>query len=461
MNVNNMTQAQVEVAIAIQAAGGVPMIAGGAVRDSIMGRKVKDIDMVVFGIDEQSVIFAVRSCVAVKRVEVTGAKFSVITVTCIDGSPIDIAMPRSETKIGAGDKGFDITIDPFMPFSGDAIRRDFTINAMMCHAITGEVHDFFGGVADIEAKVIRAVGPRFVESPDRMVRAGRFAAQFDFDIDPEVIAMCQAMAAAGEFATIFKEKMHDEIEKIAMSDHPSRAFRFFVAAGFGAWMPEVQAMIGCRQDSRHHPEGDVFEHTMQVIDHMARVCNERGVKGKDRVIAFFGAICHDMGKPEVTIIHPDGSITSAGHAQAGVGQARNFMRRMGFENAAMIAVVQKIVAHHMDMIGIVPNDRIIRRVAARIAPMTIEQFVMIVEADKSGRSMGICKPAPEWEAIAIQQACMVQPPVAIIMGRDIVEAGIKPGAQVGAIQRACFAAQIEGVFIDHAGGIKFMRGIIV
>ena len=462
-----ISNAQADVVKAIVAAGGDPFFVGGIVRDRFMeiifniSKPAKDMDIEVFDIDIAEIVAVMKSCDAVQHVDIVGTKFSVITVRCIDGTDMDISSPRRETKVGMGSSEFDAVADPFMSKQEAASRRDFSMGAIMVRCITGEVFDFFGGIQSIEDRTIRAVGPRFVESPDRMVRAGRFAAQFGFAVDAEVVSMCQEMAQRGEFQTIFAEKMAGEMVKICHSNAPSRAFRFFIDAGFGAFMPEVAAMIGCKQDVRHHPEGDVFEHTCRVMDEMARVCNDRGIVGDERVIMVMGAICHDMGKPASTTIHADGAVTSEGHAAAGVAIARSFMRRMGFCTPAMIQHVCQIVKHHMDGIGVKPTARIVRRWAVKFAPMTIAQFAMITQADASGRDTGCFQPCAAFEAIAVEQNCSNEVPVKIIQGRHCIAAGIKPGVAIGAIIAACFEAQIDGVFNDHAGGIAFMQSVSI
>lgn len=454
------TSDQATVIAAIIQEGGNPFYVGGIVRDSFMGKKSKDVDIEVFGVAADFLFAAIQECESVKVAKITGVDFPVIKVTCNDGTDMDVSLPRREVKAGMGRTGFIVEADPSMDMSEAAERRDFAMNAIMEHCQTGQVFDFFNGIENIETGVIRAIGPRFVESPDRMIRAGRFAAQFGFRVGRNVVAMCQAMAAAGEFATIKPEQLRAEFTKIAMSNAPSRAFRFFMEAGFGPFIPELHALIGCKQDPRWHPEGDVFEHTMLVVDEMVRVCEERGVSGEDRIVMIFGALCHDMGKPETTIMHEDGAITSAGHAAAGVKHAETFVKRMGFATASMIERVCKIVKHHMDGIGVTPNAKIVRRMASRMAPMTIAEFAMITEADASGRASGRFKPAAAFEAIAIQEACAEKPQASIIMGRHVVAAGVKAGPRVGQIVNACFEAQMDGVFTDIDGGMAFMHGIM-
>lgn len=455
---------QAAVIAAITVVGGRPMFVGGIVRDTFMGHVSKDVDIEVFWISFNVMMDAIRRCPAVRNAEVTGVKFQVVTVTTKDGETMDVAMPRREVKTGMGDKGFDIHVDPFMTFKEAAERRDFTMNAMMVDCTTGEVFDFFDGMVDIENGIIHAIGPRFAESPDRMIRAGRFAAQKDFRVGEDVVEMCRAMADRGEFKTIFKDKMREEMIKIAHSRRPSRAFRFFMEARFGVFMPEIKMMQFTEQDVRHHPEGNVFEHTMRVMDEMVRVCDERNVHGEERIIAVFGAVCHDMGKVVTTVKHADGSITSAGHAQSGVAIAKAFMFNMGFENPKMVDRIGAIVRHHMDGIGVTPSARIVRRMAERFAAsggMTMQDFAMITEADASGRDKGHFTPAAGFEAIAIEQACIVAPQRPMIQGRDCMAAGMKPGPAIGKVTRACVEAQIEGVFTDQAGAIAFMMAEIV
>jgi len=235
---------------AIQAAGGSPLIVGGAVRDALMGAEVKDFDIEVYGlpIDQLSELLA-----GFGRVDAVGRSFGILKMRTPAGHELDISLPRRESKVGAGHRGFLAAPDPTMTPREAASRRDFTWNAL---AVTpaGELLDFFGGAADLSAGIIRHTTDAFAEDPLRVLRAMQFAARFDMRLAPETAALCRTLLP--EAPTLATERIWGEWQKWALKGRkPAAGLRVLGETGWLTLYPELAALIDCPQDPLWHPEG--------------------------------------------------------------------------------------------------------------------------------------------------------------------------------------------------------------
>ncbi|HEU5101327.1 MAG TPA: HD domain-containing protein [Roseiflexaceae bacterium] len=235
---------------AIQSAGGRPLIVGGAVRDWLMGNEVKDFDIEVYGISIERLFDLLASF---GRVDAVGRSFGILKMRMPYGHELDISLPRRESKVGAGHRGFLAEPDPTMTPREAAARRDFTWNAL---ALTpeGELLDFFGGAADLSAGIIRHTTEAFAEDPLRVLRAMQFAARFDMRLAPETAALSRTLLP--EAATLASERLWGEWQKWALKGRkPSAGLRVLAETGWLSLYPELEALIGCPQDPVWHPEG--------------------------------------------------------------------------------------------------------------------------------------------------------------------------------------------------------------
>ena len=235
---------------AIQAAGGRPLIVGGAVRDALMGVAPNEFDIEVYDLPIDRLL---ELLTGFGRVDAVGRSFGILKLRPPTGRELDISLPRRESKIGAGHRGFLATPDPTMTPHEAAARRDFTWNAL---AITpeGELLDFFGGAADLRAGIIRHTTAAFAEDPLRVLRAMQFAARFDMRLAPETAALCRALLP--EAATLATERIWSEWQKWALKGHkPAAGLRVLAETGWLTLYPELEKLIGCPQDPVWHPEG--------------------------------------------------------------------------------------------------------------------------------------------------------------------------------------------------------------
>ncbi|MGH2352070.1 MAG: CCA tRNA nucleotidyltransferase [Chloroflexota bacterium] len=328
------------LAAVFAAAGRQLYLVGGSVRDTLLGRPVHDLDLTTDAPPDEIKRLARR--VRPDAVYDVGAKFG--TIGLVFRSPageaaaaepaedrIEITTFRSEQYLDGSRKpevSFGTSLDE------DLARRDFTMNAIAQHLSTGALHDPYGGAADVDRKVIRAVGDpleRFREDPLRLLRAVRFAAQLGFRIDPETSEAIRASAPALE--RISRERIQEELSRILVSPRPSAGIRQATELGLMAYaIPEVLPMRGVSQRPLHHK--DVFEHTMGVVENIPP---ELGLR--------WAALLHDIGKPRTKSMH-DGAVHFFGHEDIGERMARQILRRLHFDHR-FVERVCKLVRMHL------------------------------------------------------------------------------------------------------------------
>jgi tRNA nucleotidyltransferase (CCA-adding enzyme) len=439
------------ILVAIQAAGGLPLIVGGAVRDMLLGHDSKDLDVEVYGLDVERLAVALAPF---GRLDAVGRSFGVLKLRTPAGREFDFALPRRESKVGAGHRGFLAAPDPTMTPQEAAARRDFTINAM---ALTpnGQVLDFFDGQADLRDHILRHTTAAFAEDPLRVLRGMQFAARFDMRLAPETAALGRALLP--EAPTLAIERVWAEWWKWATKGvRPSAGLRALEETGWISLYPELVALIDCEQDALWHPEGDVWLHLLHVVDAAAAIAARDRLVGEERAVLLFAALCHDLGKPARTSHDPDGRIRSPGHDQAGVAPTESLLRRIGCPHGIAAQVVP-LVREHMAHIGMTVTDRAVRRLALRLAPATIEQWGRLVEADHNGRPpLPPGNPGAEIVALAQRLGAAEGRPEPILKGRDLIAAGLmKPGPQLGALLRRAYQSQIDGVFATVEEGLAW------
>jgi tRNA nucleotidyltransferase (CCA-adding enzyme) len=418
----------------------IAFFVGGCVRDSIIGVESKDIDVEVFdiSIDELVDILTPHG-----KVSTVGKSFGVVKLTTPDGQDFDFSLPRRDSKCGVGHKGFKVVPDSTLTIEEAAARRDFTMNAMSIDVHTGKLVDPFGGESDFKAGILRHTSPAFAEDPLRVLRGFQFCGKFNLSAAPETINFCKQLK--DEFHTLPKERVWVEWEKWATkSTKPSAGLRFLKECGWLDHFPEVSALIECEQNPEWHPEGDVFEHTCQVIDAAAG-------KGLTVVMA---ALCHDLGKPETTFTDDSGTIRSPGHCQSGVPVSEKFLNRIGAPKA-LIKKILPLVAEHLVHLQ-PPTKKTVRRLIVRLGDATVSELIELITADHAGRgsASGQCPPAAEKiKCLADEIGNEVQP---IVMGRHLIDRGLKPGPHFKELLSRAFEAQLDGKFNNPTDGIRFL-----
>jgi tRNA nucleotidyltransferase (CCA-adding enzyme) len=440
-----------EVCEVVRTAGGNALLVGGCVRDAALGIGAADLDLEVYGIEPPRLIELLQSRF---DIDLVGRSFGVLKLR---GAPIDVSIPRRESKRGLGHRGFEIASDPNMHPHEAATRRDFTINAIALDPRDGRVYDPFDGLADLQSRVLRHTTEKFSEDPLRVLRGMQFVARFELQPAAETIELCRNISPEGLPA----ERIMGEWEKlIIQGSRPSRGLAFLNDCGWIRYFPELEALIGCEQNSQWHPEGDVWIHTLHCMDAFA--AKRTGDKREDLIVGL-AVLCHDLGKPLTTTREPGGRITAKRHDIAGVDLTRQFLRRMTNEPALVEAVVPLVACHTapFQLYQARASDAAVRRLARRVE--RIDRLVRVAHADQSGRPPLVVDPfhAGEWLLErAREMAIECQAPQPLVMGRHLIQLGMEPGPALGSVLEECFNRQLDGEFSTLANGLECARSIL-
>ena len=427
-----------DIALAVRNAGGRALFVGGWVRDRLMERDSKDLDIEVFGVPADRLKALLES---LGRVETVGESFQVFKA-----GDVDVSLPRRESKSGRGHRGFDVSGDPAMSVEDATRRRDFRINAILWDPLTEEYLDPFDGRGDIERRVLRVVDPAtFSDDSLRALRAIQFAARFDFSLDAEAKALCRAMP----LDDLPAERVWGEVEKLLLAPRPSIGFALALELGIvdKLW-PEIKALVGCEQEHEWHPEGDVWVHNLQVIDQTRIRIDD--LPRPQQLAMMLGAVCHDLGKPATTKFS-DGRIRSLDHEEQGVAPAMSLLDRLNVHSIDGYDVrgqVAGLTAQHLkpgawykvrDEVG----DGAFRRLAAKV---DLELLARLAKADCLGREPGTfdCSAMDWFLDRARRLGVEHKPPGPILLGRHLLELGMKPGPRVGEILKAVYEQQMDG-----------------
>jgi len=431
----------------LQRHGGRGLLVGGWVRDRLLGRPSLDLDLEVYGIDPA----ALQALLEERHgVDLTGRAFGIIK---LKGLPIDVSVPRRESKAGQGHKGFLVASDPHMTPAEAARRRDFTVNAMAFDPLTDELIDPYGGEDDLRRRLLRHTSEHFGEDPLRVLRGMQFCARFRLDAHPDTVALCRTIGREG----LAPERIFEEWRKLLLQgEEPSRGLRFLRDTGWVRHFPELEALIGCEQDRSWHPEGDVWIHTLHCLDAFAAA--RTGDDWEDLVVGL-AVLCHDLGKPLTTTRAADGRIRALGHCEAGIEPTRTFLERMT-RHAELERQVVPLVAEHLrplELYDAGASDAAVRRLALRVG--RIDRLVRVALADQQGRPPLVVEEfaAGDWllQKAAEQKVTHGAPP-ALLQGRHLMARGLRPGPQFGAILDACYEAQLDGAFADLEGAEAFL-----
>ena len=435
---------------AVSAAGGRALIVGGCVRDAALGQPAKDVDIEVYGVAPDRLVSALEDRF---RIDLVGQAFAVVK---IKGLPIDVSIPRRESNAGIGHKGFAVQSDSIMLIEEAVRRRDFTVNAMAFDTLSRELIDPFGGMRDLRGGILRHTSDQFAEDPLRVLRAMQFAARFDFSVASATVELCRTI----EIEDLPEERVFDEWKKLIIKGRtPSRGLRFLRECEWIRYFPELEALIGCQQDPAWHPEGDVWTHTLHVMDAFAR---ERVSDEWEDLVVGLGCLCHDFGKPGTTAIK-HGRICAHGHERAGVEPARSFLQRLT-RQVDVIAEVLPLVRDHLKPVTLYEQNAgyaAIRRLSLRVG--RIDRLVRVTRADRQGRPPQRFDgfPEGEWLLARAQELHVAdEKPQSLILGRHLIELGLEPGPHFGPILDACFEGQLDGVFSDVEEGVEYARKLV-
>ena len=392
-------------------------LVGGAVRDRLLGLPHGDSDHVVVGETPEAML--------ARGFKPVGRDFPVFLHP---GTGEEYAMARTERKSGRGYRGFVVDADPAVTLEEDLARRDFTINAIASDD-DGRLVDPFGGVRDIEARVLRHVGPAFVEDPLRVLRAARFMARFaalGFSVAPETLALMRTMVASGELSALVPERVWQELSRALASPTPSAFLRTLHDCGaLAVVLPEVDALYGVPQRAEYHPEVDTGVHVELVCDMAARLAPGDALIG-------FAALTHDLGKA----LTPDDVLPKhIGHESAGVAPLRALCERLkvplAHRQLATMACREHLNIHRLFELRAKTVHDLLARCDGFRQPARIAQLGLVCEADKRGRAGLGDSPYPQREELARLLAAALS-----VRAGDVAREGLEGPALGEALRRA-------------------------
>jgi len=420
-------------------------LAGGCVRDLLLKREPKDYDVATNATPRQVIeIFPETYAV--------GAQFGVVLVPVPEehrgeesSSPQAIEVATFRSDIGYSDGRHPDEVRFSQDPREDMSRRDFTINGMMLDPVNGEVLDYVGGRDDLSAGIIRAIGEperRFAEDKVRMLRAVRFAARLEYRIESATFAATQALA--DQIGVVSRERVRDELTRMLTEGHASRAFQLMEQSGLlREVLPEVLAMKGVEQPPEFHPEGDVFVHTLLLLDHLPSHCPPT---------LAWGALLHDVGKPPTFRVTPD-RIRFDGHVDVGVKMAEEICRRLRFSNSDTEQILA-LVDNHMRFAD-----------AKKMKESTLKKFLRLPAFDEhlalhradclaSHRNLATYDFVLEKRAEIPAETMRPSP---LVTGDDLIAAGHTPSPRFREILNAVEDAQLEGRLPTRDAALEFVR----
>lgn len=418
--------------------GGAAYYIGGFVRDRIRGKENKDVDIEVHGIAPGRLEKILDSLG--QRISI-GESFGIYNMK---GYSLDIAMPRKEENRGRGHRDFDICVDPFIGTYKAALRRDFTVNALMQNVLTGEIIDHFGGTEDIQKGVLRHIhSGTFVEDPLRVLRAAQFAARFGFTVSRDTVQLCRSMDLSG----LPKERIMGELEKALLkADKPSVFFETLKGMEqLETWFPELSRLIGVEQNPKHHAEGDVWNHTMMVVDAAASFRD----KVQNPLGFMLSAVTHDFGKALCTQV-VNGEIHAYRHEVLGLPLVDAFMKRLTSEKA-LIGYVRNLSELHM-MPNMAAADRSSVKATNKMFDRAVdpEGLICLASADKLGKispGESALNDAFLYERLKIYREYMDRP---CVLGRDLIDAGLAPSENFSEYLALAHKLRLAGVEKESA-----------
>lgn len=419
----------------LRAAGHTAYLVGGCVRDLLLGRTPNDFDVATSARpDELLRLFP--------RADRVGAHFGVVLVH-EEGAHVEVATFRSDLEYldGRHPEAVRFETDP----REDALRRDFTINALLFDPITGEVLDFTNGRADLDAKIVRAIGDpeiRFREDHLRLMRAVRFAARLGFEIEPRTFAAMRRLAPL--IQTVSAERVRDELARILMEGGVRRGLELMDATGLlHEVLPEIEAMKGVEQPPEFHPEGDVWTHTLIMLD---------GLRNPSLELAL-GVLLHDVGKPPTFRVAE--RIRFDGHVEEGVKLAHALLNRLRFPNHT-IEQVEALIANHMKF-----------RETPHMRESTLKRFIRMPDFEEHMELHRLdCLSShghlDNYEFVRRKQL-EVPPeelkPKPLITGDDLIAQGMKPGPIFGKLLHEIEDAQLEGRITTREEALHMALGL--
>jgi len=327
---------------------------------------------------------------------------------------------------------------------------------MMVDILTGSIEDPFGGLEDLQKGILHHTSEQFSEDPLRVLRGMQFLSRMGFRASQELEETCSKLVSS--FSELPKERVWEEWKKwAAKAQSPSKGLEFLRNSGWVSNFPELEALIDLKQEPSHHPEGDVWEHTLHTVDAACKIAGRENLPSDRKVALMLGALCHDFGKVTTTEVI-DGVITSRKHNVAGEEPTRSFMARIGAPKDLTEEVVHLVREHMIHVFGEL-TDSVVKKLSSRInGKTTVIMVSHVIEADHGGRPpFAAVHPCPQILEMAARLNVLAAQPKPFLTGRHLISLGFKPGQEMGKVLKELFDLQLEGKIASEEEAITFAK----
>lgn len=393
----------------LKQAGGRPLLVGGCVRDLLMGHPPKDTDIEVFGIRPAKLkeVLARHG-----QVFAVGVSFAVLKIYLPSGEELDVALPRRESH--GGERGAIMTPDPQMTPEEAASRRDFTINALMYDWFSSEVLDFFNGQADLQAGILRHVGPAFADDPLRVLRGMQFAARWNFRLAPATVEFCAGLLP--HFPELAKERVWGEwLKLVTKASLPSAGLQVLEQT---TWLKAFPALAQL--------EPSQWQQTLAATDRTLQLCRAQNLATDSQIELMLAAIAGEVANSESFLLEINCPLHYA-------------------------KVIKPLVKEYQNWQDISPEATAVRHLSRRLAPATIEKLSQLLQAGKKSAQ------AANWLAMALELGCADKPLTPLLLGRHLEEAALKPGPNFKKLLDAAYEQQLDGLFNTLDGAKEWLK----
>lgn len=450
-------------------------VVGGFVRDALRGVRAKDVDLEVYGVTPQK-LEALLETMYPGQVVAAGRSFGILKIILEGGRELDVSIPRRESKNGSGHTGFLVESDPSMSPTEALRRRDFTINALAADPFTGEIQDPFGGLVDLEQGLLRVVDTqRFQDDPLRVYRGLQLTARLQLAVEPNTMTLMREMVSRGDMKELSKERITEEIKKLLLkAEKPSLGFELADRLGLiERDYPELHVLHATEQEKEWHPEGNVWIHTLMVIDQAAKIIRrtDQNYTEQEKLQIMLGALAHDLGKPATTEVL-EGRIRSRGHEAAGEEPTKRLLAHWSFAQDIEYAAVM-VAKEHLKP-GMLAREvekgtldetsypNAVRKLLKRIHPVSWRVLLASAEADWRGRALpnqdSETYPYGEFFTKAVlADGLDAAPHASLLQGRDLIELGLDPGPRLGEWINAIEEARDRGEIRTREEALAYVK----
>lgn len=435
----------------IMEARGNALLVGGCVRDMLLGITPSDFDIEVFNMTLEKL-----NSVLQEFGEVTSIEKDCVLKMEIDGKPIDFALPRREKKTGEGHGDFEFEVDPNMSYHDATKRRDLTINSILYDLYIGII-DCHDGIIDLNNRVLRHTSDRFNEDPLRVLRIMQFASRFGFTIASETLEKCIMLKY--QMPTISSERVFGEFKKMVTGKYPSLGLKFLRDCQWISYFKALSDMIELKQDPKHHPEGDVFNHICHCLDALVSMPDYQALDIERQLIVWFGVLCHDFGK--ATTIDQD--LKTPGHELESGAITEKFLNDIKCPKHYIKPIISlgRWHMYHVHLNGKITTSSV-KRLLSKLQDggTNITEWGLVCKADRAGRPP-LNNQTPDIDKILelskdlhIASKNVIDP---IVMGRDLLEIGYTQGPILGKTLKNIYESQLDEEFETKEQAIDMLR----